>query len=224
RLGEFLFVTMLVLIVVVVARQVLTLSDNVDLIRRLSDRERQLEYQASHDPLTDLVNRPRFHECVTRALATTGAWGPATVAVLFIDLDDFKDVNDRLGHQVGDRLLVAVADRLRGCVRPADVPARLGGDEFAVLVTEVRTTRELMAIAERVLDALRAPLVLAGECLVSPQGSIGVAIAEAPGMGTDELLRRADVAMYAAKARGKGVTGLFEASLEVAQRLRVAAG
>jgi diguanylate cyclase len=224
NLGRFLFIAMLVLIVVVVLRQVLTLSDNTELIRRLSDRERQLEYQASHDPLTDLANRARFHERVTRALEVPSPWRqPSSVAVLFIDLDDFKDVNDRLGHQVGDQLLAAVADRLRRCVRPSDVPARLGGDEFAVLVTEVRSTQELMAVAERILDALRAPVVLAGQCLVSPQGSIGVAIAETPQIGADELLRRADVAMYAAKARGKGVTGLYEPSLEMAVQLRAGA-
>ncbi|TMD02507.1 MAG: GGDEF domain-containing protein, partial [Chloroflexi bacterium] len=182
--------------------------------------ERQLEYQASHDPLTDLANRVRFYERVTRALAVASPWRqPSSVAVLFIDLDDFKDVNDRLGHQVGDQLLEAVADRLRRCVRPSDVPARLGGDEFAVLVTEVRSTQELMGIAERILDALRAPVVLAGQCLVSPQGTIGVAIAETPQIGANELLRRADVAMYAAKARGKGVTGVYEASLEMAVQL-----
>jgi diguanylate cyclase (GGDEF)-like protein len=158
---------------------------------------------------------------VSRALSSQ-ALRRSPVAVLFIDLDDFKDVNDRLGHQVGDQLLVAVADRLRSCVRPSDVPARLGGDEFAVLVTEARTPRELIAIADRILDALRAPVLLAGVLPVSPQGTVGVAIAEGPDIGTDELLRRADVAMYAAKARGKGVTGLFEPSLEEALRHRVA--
>jgi diguanylate cyclase (GGDEF)-like protein len=208
-----------VLIVVVIGRQFLTLSDNVDLIRRLSIRERQLEYQASHDPLTNLANRVRFHECVSEALASP-APGPAGVAILFIDLDDFKEVNDRMGHQVGDHLLVAVAQRLLGCVRPADVAARLGGDEFGVLVTQVPSIRELMDIAERILEALRIPVMLAGDRLVTTQGSIGVAIADAPGIGTDELLRRADVAMYAAKARGKGVTGIFEPSLEEALRVR----
>jgi diguanylate cyclase (GGDEF)-like protein len=161
---------------------------------------------------------------VSRALAPHGPWRQApSVAVLFIDLDDFKDVNDRLGHQVGDQLLVAVADRLRRSIRSSDVPARLGGDEFAVLVTEACGPQELMAIAERILDALRAPVVLAGQCLVSPQGTIGVAIAETPQLGADELLRRADVAMYAAKARGKGATGLYEPSLEIAVQLRAAA-
>jgi diguanylate cyclase (GGDEF)-like protein len=218
-LGEFLFVTMLVLIVVVIGRQFLTLSDNVELIRRLSVRERQLEYQASHDPLTNLANRVCFHERVSGALAST-APGAARVAVLFIDLDDFKEVNDRLGHQVGDHLLVAVAERLLGCIRPGDVAARLGGDEFGVLVTQVPSIRELMGIAERILEALRVPVVLATDGVVSTQGSIGVATAEAPGIGADELLRRADVAMYAAKARGKGVTGIFEASLEEALWVR----
>src|SRR5207237_1375641 len=103
-------------------------------VRRLIGRERQRQYQASHDPLTDLANRVRFYERVTRALAVASPWRqPSSVAVLFIDLDDFEDVNDRLGHQVGDQLLAAVADRLRRCVRPSDVPARLDGAEFAVL-------------------------------------------------------------------------------------------
>jgi diguanylate cyclase (GGDEF)-like protein len=223
RLGEFLFVTMLVLIIVVVARQVLTLSDNADLIRRLSDRERQLEHQATHDPLTGLANRAHFHDRVGGALAAAGSTRTAPrSAVLFVDLDDFKDVNDRFGHQVGDQLLVAVAERIQRCIRSVDVPARLGGDEFAVLVTDAGAG-ELMAIAGRLLEALAAPVVLAGQCLVSPQGTIGVALAETPDVGVDELLRRADVAMYAGKARGKGVVGLYETSLEVAVQLRTAA-
>ena len=220
RLGHFLFITMLVLVVVVVGRQVLTLSDNVDLIRRLSDRERQLDHQAHHDSLTGLANRVRFRECVSRALAAHGGRRTSTsVAVMFVDLDDFKDVNDRFGHQVGDLLLIAVADRLRSCLRSNDVPARLGGDEFAVLV-EARTPQELLGIADRILEALRAPVQLPTDTEVHTQGTIGVAIAEGADIGTDELLRRADVAMYAAKARGKGVTGLFEPSLEEALRDR----
>jgi len=125
-----------------------------------------------------------------------------------------KDVNDRHGHQVGDDVLVAVADRLRGCVRAADVAARLGGDEFAVLVGQARSALEVLGVAERILEALRRPVELASGALAPPQGSIGVAIADPSCLGADELLRRADVAMYAAKARGKGIAGIYEDSLE----------
>jgi diguanylate cyclase (GGDEF)-like protein len=211
-LSDVIFLTLVALIGLVVARQSLALSE----IRRLSVRERQLEHQASHDSLTDLANWAYFRRRLSRALGDASEAPMGTVAVLFVDLDDFKDVNDRLGHPAGDRLLIAVADRLRGCIRPTDTAARLGGDEFGVLVAGAPGTREVTLIAERILEALHIPIWLGPELSIAPRASIGLAVADSPAVGTDELLRRADLAMYAAKSRGKGTMGIFEPSLEAA--------
>jgi diguanylate cyclase (GGDEF)-like protein len=124
------------------------------------------------------------------------------VAVLFCDLDDFKEVNDSLGHSVGDQVLVAVADRLRGCVRSADTPGRLGGDEFAILLEDLAGRQDADATADRIRNALEPPVVADG-VEVSVQASIGVAIADERIRSTDELLREADLAMYATKAASK---------------------
>ncbi|WP_197287025.1 putative bifunctional diguanylate cyclase/phosphodiesterase [Planomonospora sphaerica] len=171
--------------------------------RRVQD---QLVHQASHDGLTGLANRTLFAERATEAL--DGAEGHA-VALALVDLDDFKGVNDRLGHAVGDALLVAVADRLRACVRPHDTVARLGGDEFAVLMPDV-SADEAGAIAGRIITELGAPVGAAGHNLLV-RASVGLAggrpdddaPGDAPRMDASELLRRADVAMYAAKEQGK---------------------
>jgi diguanylate cyclase (GGDEF)-like protein/PAS domain S-box-containing protein len=158
----------------------------------------QLTHQASHDALTQLANRSLFGQRTARALADQQA---GLVSVALVDLDDFKAINDRLGHTVGDALLVAVAERLRQCVRRGDTVARLGGDEFAVLLEHFDADDDRRT-AERIIAALAAPLNAAGYQLLV-QASVGIAEAE-PGVDADELLRRADVAMYAAKARGKG--------------------
>jgi diguanylate cyclase (GGDEF)-like protein/PAS domain S-box-containing protein len=163
--------------------------------RRYQD---QLSYQATHDELTGLANRGLFAKQTGQALA--GATRPGTVAVALVDLDDFKAINDRLGHTVGDALLIAVAARLRGCVRPGDSVARLGGDEFGVLLHDLRPG-ESAAVAERIMSALTTPVSAAGYDLLA-QASIGLAEGE-PGTDAAELLRRADVAMYSAKEHGK---------------------
>lgn len=161
--------------------------------------ERQLRYQAFHDALTGLVNRRMFFE---RLKTMTTSEEASRLAVLIVDLDGFKDVNDRLGHQAGDDLLKAVARRLRYCTRAGDLVARFGGDEFAVLLWPVERESDAQRVAERILLALGEPFSVDGT--TAPVGcSVGYALGFA-GAQPDDLLRRADLALYAAKAAGKG--------------------
>jgi diguanylate cyclase (GGDEF)-like protein len=159
----------------------------------------QLHHQAYHDALTGLPNRALFAEHVARALASADETGPP--AVLFLDLDDFKMINDSFGHLAGDALLVEVADRVASCVRPLDVPARLGGDEFAVLARGARE-EDAERLAERLVHALAEPFVLEGRDL-HVHASVGIAFGTRGRCSADELLRNADVAMYDAKQAGK---------------------
>jgi diguanylate cyclase (GGDEF)-like protein/PAS domain S-box-containing protein len=163
--------------------------------------ERELEHRALHDSLTDLANRALFKESVELALARTGRSG-GSIAVLFFDVDDFKDVNDSLGHAAGDRLLEAVAERLRGSVRPYDVAARLGGDEFGVLLEEADAAAA-SGVANRILESLREPVEVLGR-RISVGASLGLALATSSEARAEELLRNADVAMNMAKGLGKG--------------------
>jgi diguanylate cyclase (GGDEF)-like protein/PAS domain S-box-containing protein len=189
--------------------------------RDVSERkalEQQLAHQAFHDPLTDLANRALFQDRVDQALARARRTGGA-LAVVFLDLDDFKNVNDSLGHQAGDLLLVEVAERLVDAVRASDTVARLGGDEFAILLEDVSEI-EIRHLAERIGAAIRAPIKL-DERHVFVSGSIGIAPTWA-GLGTtQELLGGADVAMYSAKRRGKGLAQMFEGTMhaEVVSRM-----
>jgi diguanylate cyclase (GGDEF)-like protein len=163
--------------------------------------EQRLLRQARHDGLTDLVNRASFHERVRLALSRPRGPMDGVPAVLFIDLDNFKEVNDGLGHDAGDRLLREVAARIASVTRDADAVARLGGDEFAVLLAAVRSEDEATVVAERITQVLAAPIALRdNEALVG--ASIGIAIAEREGeQDLGELIRNADVAMYTAKGR-----------------------
>jgi diguanylate cyclase (GGDEF)-like protein len=191
------------------------------LMASLSRKRAQLAYQAYHDPLTGLSNRVRFRMDVDRAL--TRSEGQGGVAVLFLDLDHFKTVNDSLGHAVGDQLLVEVAARLLHATRGRDTVARLGGDEFAVLVDRVRTDTDLSIVVERILSVMRAPIRLErAEVLVS--ASIG-GVRAMSGDGPEELLRNADVAMYRAKQRGRGGYELFAPAMhaDVLERLELEA-
>jgi diguanylate cyclase (GGDEF)-like protein/PAS domain S-box-containing protein len=173
----------------------------------LAARAEQLRRLAFTDPLTGLANRALFTDRLQHAL---DARATAGVSVLLVDLDDFKDVNDVLGHQVGDRLLVEVAGRLARCVRPEDTVARLGGDEFAVVVAEACHGEQ---VAQRIGAALETPVRLGDRQLV-PSGSIGVArAAREERVPADVLLRRADLAMYAAKRAGKGRYEVFDPTM-----------
>ena len=179
----------------------------------LRESQAKLSHQAYHDPLTGLANRARFRSEVDRVLDRV-ALAPDSIAVLFLDLDNFKNVNDSLGHAVGDRLLVEVSSRLLHATRGCDTVARLGGDEFAVLVDRIRTDSDLLTVVERIQRVMRSPVSLDGaEVMVGV--SIGVARAT-PNEGTDELLRNADVAMYRAKQLGKGRYELFAPAMHAA--------
>jgi diguanylate cyclase (GGDEF)-like protein/PAS domain S-box-containing protein len=180
----------------------------VGVVQDVTDRKRlesELTRQALHDPLTGLANRALFHDRVAHALARAGR-RPASTAVLYLDLDDFKRVNDTLGHAAGDALLVAVAERLLNATRGCDTVARLGGDEFAVLLDHV-PDEGAGVVVERVLAALARPVAVGLERLV-PRGSLGLAYAT-PDMTADDLVRDADVAMYHAKRQGAGGHALF---------------
>ncbi len=205
-------------VVEVVAALASTALRNIRLVDEIRRSEERLAHQAFHDPLTGLANRALFLDRVAHALARR-VRNPTLLAVLFVDIDDFKKVNDSLGHPAGDQLLKVSADRLSFCVRSSDTVARLGSDEFAILVEDVASPSEVLAIAERVGTALRAPFQVGGtELFVS--ASIGVAPA-ADGDTADDLLRNAHVAMYKAKTQSKSATAVFEPWMQVAARERL---
>ena len=182
-------------------------------LSELSRLKEQLRYQAYHDPLTGLANRSLFVEQVNEHLGRS-ADGPRPV-VLFVDLDDFKVVNDTLGHRAGDQLLVAVADRVRSCIRAGDLAARLGGDEFALLLDDEPDLARSVAVCRRLLEALQVPLQIDGQ-EIAVSASIGMATARAENQRADELLRNADVAMYTAKADGKSRYAVFQPTMHAA--------
>jgi diguanylate cyclase (GGDEF)-like protein len=183
-------------------------------IARLTEMQEQLSHQAFHDSLTDLANRVLFSDRIDHALLRRSRTGKP-VAVLFIDLDDFKAVNDTLGHSAGDQLLIGVAERLRGCLRRPDTAARLGGDEFAVLIEDIDQASEAEAIADRIFVALEEPFAVAGQ-EVTVHASIGVAVPGGHGDNASRLMRHADVAMYAAKSAGKHRQIVFVPGMEAA--------
>ena len=170
--------------------------------------EVQLAHRALHDPLTALPNRALFMDRLEHSLRRRDP--PTSVAALFIDLDDFKVINDTLGHEAGDRVLIEVARRLMAAIRPGDTAARVGGDEFAVVLEDLPRAEEATAVAQRVLDALCGPEVDLGDRTITIEASIGVATAAASGdMNADRLLRNADIAMYAAKSVGGARSEVF---------------
>ncbi len=183
--------------------------------RDISERkafEEQLAHQAFHDPVTNLPNRALFVERVRHAIGRSRREG-RKLGVMFLDLDDFKTINDSLGHDAGDEALIDVAKRLSTSIRLSDTAARFGGDEFVVLLEDLLDTDTAVEVAERILEDLRQPLVIAGKEL-SLRGSIGISILEEDSAaGADELIRDADAAMYIAKRDGKGGYRLFESEM-----------
>jgi diguanylate cyclase (GGDEF)-like protein/PAS domain S-box-containing protein len=180
--------------------------------RDISERkafEEQLAHQAFHDPVTNLPNRALFVERVRHAISRARREG-SELGVIFLDIDDFKTINDSLGHGAGDTALIDVAMRLSASIRSSDTAARFGGDEFVVLLEDLEGTDTAVEVAERILEDLRQPLTVAGKELVV-RGSIGISILEGTSPASaDELIRDADAAMYIAKRDGKGGYRLFE--------------
>lgn len=184
--------------------------------RDVTDQQRlqaELARQALHDALTGLANQTLFRDRIEHALARLDRHG-GRLAVMFIDLDNFKVVNDSLGHSAGDILLMRVSERLASSVRAVDTAARLGGDEFAVLLEDVHEDADAITVVERILQTLREPLVLAAK-EIGVTASIGIAYGEA-GTDADELLRNADLAMYSAKDAGKNCSRVFAPEMHAA--------
>jgi diguanylate cyclase (GGDEF)-like protein len=179
--------------------------------------EQQVAHLAHHDALTDLPNRVSFREQLQRELERTRRG--EQLAVLYIDIDEFKSVNDSLGHPAGDELLKAVASRLRSCIRETDFVARLGGDEFAIVQIGVKQPSDVLELVKRIYEAIREP----HECLghqVATDASIGIALAPNDGTELDQLLKSADLAMYGAKADGRRTYRFFEPQMDACVRAR----
>ena len=178
--------------------------------RLVRERTEELHHLALHDPLTGLANRALFAERLREAVSPDRASGTrGATAVVFIDLDNFKSVNDTFGHQAGDEVLRATAARIRDCLRPSDTAARLGGDEFAVLLPDLPETSRAMAVAQRIREAVEAPVATGGHIVVIG-ASLGVSLGTAESARVDDMLERADAAMYRVKAAGKGAVQLVQ--------------
>lgn len=192
------------------------------IIRDVTERkllEEQLTHQALHDPLTKLANRVLFRDRVEHAL-TKLTRQKTSISVLFLDLDNFKTINDSLGHAVGDKLLIAFTERLQSCLRKSDTAARLGGDEFAILIEDAKTNEAAAAIASKLHDILNLPIMIEGKDIFVTI-SIGIANTKTGDEKPEELLRNADVAMYMAKRQGKSRSIIFERQMHEALMERI---
>ena len=222
-IGPFLGVNGLVVLTLLIGRQVFVQLENNELtsdlegtVDQLRQREDELEFRAFHDNLTGLANRALFRNRLEHAVERRSA---ESIAVLFIDLDDFKSVNDRLGHDAGDRLLALVAERLRACVRAADTVSRLGGDEFGVLIDDGDGAALAPALAARILTGLEVPFTL-GDHDLTVTASVGVVVGDADDSAED-LIQDADLAMYSAKGNGKAQAEVFDHSMRQEARERL---
>ena len=174
--------------------------------------DERIAFMARHDALTGLPNRVMFGEEIDAALGRLGRG--STFAVMCLDLDRFKEVNETLGHPVGDELLQAVANRLRACVRECDCVARLGGDEFAIILSDIARPEDAAILARRILDVVSGPYALDGHGVVVGV-SVGICLAPGDGTSCDKLLKNADVALYRAKAEGRGTWRFFEPEMDI---------
>ncbi|CAO5164642.1 Diguanylate cyclase (GGDEF) domain-containing protein [Frankia sp. AiPs1] len=213
-------VTEVVLVGAVAARQMLTARTNEQLMTVLGEAEKEVRHWISHDPLTELAGRELFRRRLAAALAASRGDG-RDVAVVYCDLDDFRTINDSLGHAAGDHLLRAVGQRLRHCVRTADTVARLGADEFAVLLDGGRDTPE--QVAERILAALRQPVAVGGHHW-PVHASVGLVVAGRTQETTEVLLRRAGTALHTAKQTGKNRLVVYRPGLGMAPGAQLAEG
>lgn len=198
-------------------------SETADLIFQIQDitdkkvAEERLQHEASHDSLTGLPNRAHFMQRLSVALKKAGRSAESNVSVLFIDLDRFKNVNDSLGHLVGDELLIKIASRLKECLRPGDVVARLGGDEFTILVEGRHDLSEVSQIAERIQRKFSLPFEIRGNLIYS-SASIGLLTASDRYRSAEEMMRDADTAMYHAKRSGKARHEVFDEKMHAEAR------
>jgi diguanylate cyclase (GGDEF)-like protein len=188
-----------------------SLRAQVALALERADLAAEMAWRASTDPLTGLANRTAFSRRLRATLGSFDGSAPAP-ALLLLDLDDFKTINDSLGHSSGDEVLRVVAERLRGCLGPDDLAARLGGDEFAVLVPEVADEEEAVALGERLAAVLRTPVTVAGREVLA-RASVGVRLARGGDEDPERLFRDADMAMYAAKTAGRAGVRVFDAAM-----------
>ena len=193
----------------------------INVVHDVTERRRadeRIAHLAHYDALTDLPNRVLFREQIERELQRTGAG--EQFALLYIDIDEFKDINDSLGHHVGDELLKAVAGRIRSCLGESDLIARLGGDEFAVIQTGVRNARDVVEFVTRIHGLIRQPYQCLGHHL-STDASIGIALAPQDGTELDQLIKNADLAMYGAKAGGRRTHRFFEPAMDARAKARL---
>jgi diguanylate cyclase (GGDEF)-like protein/PAS domain S-box-containing protein len=176
-------------------------------------REELITYQAFHDSLTGLPNRVLFLDRLEQMLVKAKRTPSGMAAVMFLDLDKFKEINDTLGHEAGDDCLKGVAERLRLCVRASDTVARMGGDEFTMLLPEVGDVSDVATVAKKILDAMKEPLILAGRPVVITT-SIGISLYPQNGEDSDTLLSHADAAMYTVKGSGRAGLAFYAANLQ----------
>ncbi|QRG68663.1 sensor domain-containing protein [Brevibacillus choshinensis] len=190
--------------------------------RDITDRkqsEETIHHLAYHDSLTDLPNRRMYVQQLTKEIML-GKRFQSNMAVLFLDMDKFKDINDSFGHDVGDMLLIEAASRLQACVQPGDIVARLGGDEFTILLSQLTDTKQAEAVAEQILSQLQKPFELNGH-LVTVSCSIGIALFPQDGETAEDLLKRADTALYAVKSQGRNGYSLFDPTMEAKSLERI---
>jgi diguanylate cyclase (GGDEF)-like protein/PAS domain S-box-containing protein len=193
----------------------------INVVEDVTERRRadeKIAHMAHYDALTDLPNRTLFRAQIERELAKTGEG--ARFALLYVDIDEFKGINDSLGHHVGDELLKTVAARIRGCLKETDLIARLGGDEFAVIQTAVGCTDDVAEFVTRIHEVIRQPYQCLGHQL-STDASIGIALAPQDGTELDQLIKNADLAMYAAKAGGRRTHRFFEPDMHASAKARL---
>jgi diguanylate cyclase (GGDEF)-like protein/PAS domain S-box-containing protein len=193
----------------------------INVVEDVTERRRaneKIAHMAHYDALTDLPNRVLFREQIERELQKAAAG--EQFALLYIDIDEFKGINDSLGHHVGDELLKSVAARIRGCIKENDLIARLGGDEFAVIQTAVAAKADVVDFVKRLHEAIRQPYQCLGHQL-STDASIGIALAPQDGTDLDQLIKSADLAMYGAKAEGRRTYRFFEPSMDASAKARL---